>query len=300
MTPKATAVQEVKETPTTYRRASIRDLDVFYRQAGPANAPAIVLLHGFPSSSHMFRNLIPKLAPRFRVIAPDYIGFGYSAQPSRDAFTYTFDHLTAIVEQTLFEELRLKRFALYVQDYGAPIGFRIASRHPGAITGLVVQNGNAYTEGIGEAFAPFGPFWKERTPKTEEPLRALLTAETTRFQYTHGATHPEQVSPDAYTVDQLFLDRPGNSDIQLDLFADYQSNVALYPGWQAYFREHQPPTLIAWGKNDPFFTEAGARAYLRDLPNAEFHLLDGGHCVLEEQTDAIAGLMSRFLSQEER
>ena len=289
-----------QSVPTTYHHASIRGLAVFYRQAGATSAPTIVLLHGFPSSSHMYRDLIPKLASRFRVIAPDYIGFGYSAHPARDVFGYTFDNLTAIVESLLFDELGLTQFAVYVQDYGAPVGFRIAAAHPDAITGLIVQNGNAYAEGIGDAFAPFGPFWKERTPKTEEPIRALLTADVTRFQYTHGAAHPERISPDAYTFDQLFLDRAGNADVQLDLFADYPSNVALYPQWQAYFRQRQPRTLIAWGKNDPFFTQAGARAFLRDLPHAELHLLDSGHFVLEEEAETVAALIRAFFSKEDR
>lgn len=291
-----TSVEEIAAVPTTYHSASVNGVDVFYREAGSSTAPTIVLLHGFPSSSHMFRDLIPKLADRFRVIAPDYVGFGYSAQPSREAFQYTFDSLANIVERLLFEHLGLARFALYVQDYGAPIGFRIAAAHPAAIAGLVIQNGNAYVDGISEAFAPFGPFWNERTPETEKPIRAFLTAETTRFQYTHGAAHPDRISPDAYTVDQLFLDRAGNRDIQLDLFADYQSNVALYPAWQAYFRQHRPRTLIAWGKNDPFFTEAGARAYLRDLPDAELHLLDAGHFVLEEYADTVAALIRQFFT----
>ena len=285
-------------TPVTYHRVTVRDLEVFYREAGPAAAPTIVLLHGFPSSSHMFRDLIPKLASRFHVIAPDYIGFGYSARPPRETFRYTFDNLAAVVDRLLFDRLGLSRFALYVQDYGAPVGFRIAASHPEAVTGLVIQNGNAYLDGIGDAFSAFGPFWKERTPKTEEPIRALLTPDVTRFQYTHGAHRPERISPDAYTFDQLFLDRKGNDEVQLDLFADYQSNVALYPRWQSYFRERRPRTLIAWGKNDPFFTEAGARAFLRDLPDAELHLLDGGHFVLEEEADTIAALIHRFFAGE--
>lgn len=296
----AAVVADRGETATTYHRASIEGLDVFYRQAGPSSAPALLLLHGFPSSSHMFRELIPRLADRYRVIAPDYVGFGYSAQPPRNQFRYTFDNLTSIVERLVFSHLRLSRFAIYVQDYGAPIGFRIAARHPEAIEAIVIQNGNAYTEGISDAFAPFGPFWKERTAETEAPIRALLTAEFTRYQYTDGSPAPERISPDAYTFDQIFLERPGNADVQLDLFHDYQSNVALYPEWHAYFRDRQPRTLIVWGRNDPFFTEAGARAYLRDLPDAELHLVEAGHFVLEQDVDLAATLIDAFLRKEGR
>lgn len=295
-----TAVSEAADFATTYRRASVDGLEVFYREAGPRDGPVLLLLHGFPSSSHMFRDLIPRLADRFRVIAPDYVGFGYSAQPPRDRFRYTFDNLASVLERLLFTELRLARFAIYVQDYGAPIGFRIATRHQDAIEAIIVQNGNAYVEGISKAFAPFEPFWKERTPETEAPIRGLLTADFTRSQYTHGASAPERVSPDAYTFDQIFLDRPGNADVQLDLFHDYQSNVQLYPEWQAYFRERRPRTLIVWGRNDPFFTEAGARAYLRDLPDAELHLLDAGHFLLEQEVDAAAALIRAFLTRGNR
>jgi pimeloyl-ACP methyl ester carboxylesterase len=297
---RSVAVASAFPPTTTYHRALIDGLDVFYREAGPSTGPVIVLLHGFPSSSHMFRELIPRLATRFRVIAPDYVGFGYSAHPPADQFRYTFDNLTAIVERLLFSELGLSRFALYVQDYGSPVGFRIATRHPDAIDAIVIQNGNAYLEGISEAFAAFGPFWANRSPDTEKPIRALLTADFTRFQYMHGAGRPERVCPDAYVFDQIFLDRAGNDRVQLDLFHDYQSNVSLYPEWQEYFRRQRPRTLIVWGKNDPFFTEAGARAYLRDLPDAELHLLDGGHFVLEQEVEIAAELIHRFLGESER
>jgi pimeloyl-ACP methyl ester carboxylesterase len=281
-----------------YRYATVDALEVFYREAGLKNAQTIVLLHGFPSSSHMFRDLIPKLSERYHVIAPDYIGFGYSAAPGRGEFIYTFENLTANVEKLLFSEVGLTRFSIYVQDYGAPVGFRIASRHPAAIEAIIVQNGNAYAEGIGDGFEPMKPFWANRNAETEKPVRALLTAETTKIQYTHGANDPSAISPDSYTFDQLFLDRPGNDAIQLDLFHNYTSNVALYEEWHAYFRAHQPRTLIVWGRSDPFFTVDGARAFLRDLPKAELHLLDTGHFALEEQSDVIATHIESFLGLE--
>ncbi len=253
-----------------------------------------MLLHGFPSSSHMFRELIPKVAERFHVIAPDYIGFGYSDAPDAKQFKYSFDNLAEHVEKLLFDVLGSEEFSIYVQDYGAPVGYRIASRHPDAIEGIVVQNGNAYVEGIGEAFNPMKPFWKERTAATEAPVRGLLTKETTIFQYTHGVKDPDLISPDAYTLDQFFLDRPGNDAIQLDLLHDYQSNVALYDSWHEYFRVKQPRMLIVWGINDPFFTVEGAKAYQRDLPHAELHLIDTGHFALEDSADFIAERINHF------
>jgi pimeloyl-ACP methyl ester carboxylesterase len=279
---------------------SIDGQNVFYREAGEQNSKTIVLLHGFPSSSHMYRDLIPQLAGQFHVIAPDYIGFGYSSAPSVKDFRYTFDELTSYVEKLLFDTLKLKNFSIYVQDYGAPVGFRIASRHPEAIDGIVVQNGNAYLEGISQAFEPLKAFWANRTTESEKPVRALLTAETTKFQYTHGAKDPSKVSPDAYTFDQFFLNRPGNDLIQLELFYNYTSNVALYDQWHEYFRTKQPRTLIVWGKNDPFFTVEGAKAFLRDIPDAELHLLDAGHFALEEETAFIAGRIREFLGQQTR
>ena len=280
---------------TTYNRVAINGYEVFYREAGPKEASTIVLLHGFPSSSHMFRELIPRLADRFHVIAPDYIGFGYSSQPSAKQFQYTFDSLTAHVEKLLFDVLKMKRFSIYVQDYGAPIGFRIATHHPEAIEAIIVQNGNAYIEGISAAFEPLKAFWANRNKETEKPARALLTAETTKFQYTHGAKEPNRISPDSYTFDQFFLDRPGNDEIQLDLFYNYTSNVELYDQWHGYFRAKQPPMLIVWGQNDPFFTVGGARAFLRDLPKAELHLLDAGHFALEEQAGFVGERIQEFL-----
>jgi pimeloyl-ACP methyl ester carboxylesterase len=273
---------------TTFQSASVHGLKMFYREAGTKGSPTIVLLHGFPSSSHMFRDLIPKLEAKFHVIAPDYIGFGYSDAPNVSKFEYTFDNMAAHVEELLFGALGLTRFSIYVQDYGAPIGYRIASKHPEAIEGMIVQNGNAYAEGIGAAFDPMKPFWANRNPETEAPVRALLSKDTTIFQYTHGVKDSARVSPDAYTFDQLFLDRPGNDAIQLNLLHNYQSNLSHYDEWHRFFRNRQPKTLIVWGKNDPFFTVEGAQAYLRDIPNAKLHLLDTGHFALEDHVDFIA------------
>jgi pimeloyl-ACP methyl ester carboxylesterase len=281
-----------------YKRQTVQGRSIFYREAGDPALPAIVLLHGFPSSSHMFRDLIPLLAERFHVIAPDYPGFGYSDAPAPTEFEYSFDHLAAVVEELLFDKLGLKQFRLYVQDYGAPVGFRIAAKHPEAIAGLIVQNGNAYVEGISAAFEPMKPFWAERNAETEKAPRSLLTRETTIFQYTHGAKNVEAVSPDAYTLDQVLLDRPGNDAIQLELLHNYTSNLALYDEWHAYFRSHQPKTLIVWGKNDPFFTVPGAEAFLRDLPKAELHLLNGGHFALEEHYGVIAEQIVRVFAED--
>jgi pimeloyl-ACP methyl ester carboxylesterase len=279
---------------TTFQHATVNGLKLFYREAGSKASPTIVLLHGFPSSSHMFRDLIPQLAKKFHVIAPDYIGFGYSDAPAAGDFEYTFDNLAAHVEELLFGVLNLKKFSIYVQDYGAPIGYRIASKHQDAIEGIVVQNGNAYVEGIGAAFDPMKPFWVNRTSETEKPVRELLKKETTIFQYTHGTKDPSRVSPDSYTVDQFFLDRPGNDAIQLDLLHNYQSNLARYDDWHEFFRSKQPKTLIVWGKNDPFFTVEGAQAYLRDIPNAKLHLLDTGHFALEDSSEFIAQEIVKF------
>jgi pimeloyl-ACP methyl ester carboxylesterase len=281
---------------TTYYHATVRGRKLFCREAGPRDALTIVLLHGFPTSSHMFRNLIPQLADRFHVIAPDYVGFGYSDAPNANEFEYTFDNLAAHVEELLFGVLGLKKFSIYVQDYGAPVGYRIASKHQDAIEGIVVQNGNAYVDGIGGAFDPMKPFWVNPNAETEKPVRALLTKQATDFQYTHGVKDSEQISPDAYTFDQFFLDRPGNDAIQLDLLHDYQSNIALYDGWHEYFRNQQPRMLIVWGKNDPFFTVEGAKAYQRDLPKAELHLIDTGHFALEDSSEFIAARIRKFFA----
>lgn len=273
---------------TTFQHATVRGLKLFYREAGSKSSPTIVLLHGFPSSSHMFRDLIPQLADKFHVIAPDYPGFGYSDAPDTTQFEYTFDNLAAYTEELLLGVLGLKSFSIYVQDYGAPVGYRIAARHQDAIEGIVVQNGNAYAEGIGAGFDTMKPFWANRTPETEAPVRALVSKETTIFQYTHGVKDVSRISPDSYTFDQHFLDRPGNDAIQLNLLHNYQSNLTHYDEWHEFFRNKQPKTLIVWGKNDPFFTVEGAEAYLRDIPNAQFHLLDTGHFALEDSSEFIA------------
>jgi pimeloyl-ACP methyl ester carboxylesterase len=281
---------------TTFQFATVSGLKLFYREAGSKASPTIVLLHGFPSSSHMFRNLIPRLAQKFHVIAPDYVGFGYSDAPDAGKFDYTFDNLAAHVEELLFGVLGLKKFSIYVQDYGAPVGYRIASKHQDAIEGIVVQNGNAYVEGIGAAFDPMKPFWVNRNSETEKPVRDLLKKETTIFQYTHGTKDVSRISPDSYTVDQLFLDRPGNDAIQFNLLHNYQSNLARYDSWHEFFRNKQLKTLIVWGKNDPFFTVEGAQAYLRDIPKAELHLLDTGHFALEDSSEFIAQQIIKFFA----
>jgi pimeloyl-ACP methyl ester carboxylesterase len=280
---------------TRFQHATVRGLKLFYREAGAKTSPTIVLLHGFPSSSHMFRDLIPQLADKFHLVAPDYVGFGYSDAPEASKFEYTFDNLASYVEELLFGVLGLKSFSIYVQDYGAPIGYRIATRHQDAIEGIVVQNGNAYREGIGAAFDPMKPFWANRNPETEKPVRALLTKETTIFQYTHGVKDLSRISPDSYVFDQLLLDRPGNDAIQLNLLHNYQTNVALYGEWHKFFQSKQPKTLIVWGKNDPFFTVEGAQAYLGDIPKAELHLLDTGHFALEDSSEFIAQRIVQFL-----
>ena len=280
----------------TYQYAKVRNLKIFYREAGKKDSPTIVLLHGFPTSSFMFRNLIPLLAETNHVIAPDYPGFGFSDAPSIDEFEYTFDHLASVMEGFLFKSLGLKKFSIYVQDYGAPIGYRIAAANPTAIEKIVVQNGNAYLVGIGAAFDPMKPFWANRNPETEAPVRTLLTLETTKFQYMHGAKDPSKISPDTYTFDQTLLDRPGNNAIQLNLLHNYQSNPPKYDGWHEFFRNSQPPMLIVWGRNDPFFTVEGAEAYLKDLPNAQLYFLETGHFALEEELDFIADKMNEFLA----
>jgi pimeloyl-ACP methyl ester carboxylesterase len=278
-----------------HRTVPINGLDIFYREAGPPEAPTVLLLHGFPTSSHMFRHLIPALADEFHLVAPDYPGFGYSAAPPVDQFAYTFDHLADVIER-LTEQLGLTRYALYVQDYGAPVGYRLAVKHPERVTGLVVQNGNAYEEGLDNDFwKPLKVYWQDRTDQHAEPLRGFLTLDGTKWQYTHGVRHLEAISPDTWTLDQTRLDRPGNRDIQLALFYDYRTNVPLYPTWHAYFRQHQPPTLLVWGQHDQIFPAAGALPYQRDLQTLEFHLLETGHFALEEDGDRIAALMRAFL-----
>jgi pimeloyl-ACP methyl ester carboxylesterase len=281
-----------------HRTVKIRDLDIFYREAGPKDAPAVLLLHGFPTSSQMFRNLIPALADRFRVVAPDYPGFGHSSMPPRDRFAYTFDNLADVVEE-FTAQVGLSKYALYVQDYGAPVGYRLASRHPDRVTAIVVQNGNAYTEGLDNDFwKPLKAYWQDPTNlEKRNALRAFLNVEATRWQYTHGVPNPELVAPDGWTTDQYLLDRKGNDEIQLDLFLSYGSNPAHYGHWQEYFRKYQPPMLIVWGRNDQIFSAAGAEPYKRDLEKVEFHLLDAGHFALESEGELIAQLMRDFLGR---
>ena len=281
-------------TPATgavsYRTANIDGINIFYREAGPADGPTVLLLHGWPSSSHMYRDLIPKLADRFHLIAPDYPGFGYSDAPSTSDFTYTFDNLAVLVEKFI-DTLGIQKLAMYVQDYGGPIGLRIATKRPELIRAIVVQNANFHVEGISKNLAPLAHYWEDRSAESENAVRAFLTIDTTKFQYTHGAAQPELVSPDAYTLDQARLDRPGNDAIQLALFYDYRSNLPLYPVWQQYFRSQKPPMLVVSGKNDPFFLPAGAEAIGRDNPNATVILLEGGHFALEEHNQRIADEM---------
>ena len=281
-------------TRVTYHTAKIDGLNLFYREAGDASRPTIVLLHGFPSSSHMYRELIPKLAEKYHVIAPDYPGFGYSDQPSVANFAYTFDHLAAVTDD-LLNSLKLDRYTIYIQDYGSPIGFRLFVKYPEKIAAIITQNGNAYEAGLSPAWQPFRDYWADKSPANEAKLRGFLTLDTTKFQYTQGFRNPAHVSPDAWTFDQLTLDKPGNAEIQLALFYDYQNNVKQYDAWHAALRKHQPPVLAVWGKNDPFFLPAGALAYTNDVPHAEVHLLDTGHFALEEDGDVIADYILKFL-----
>ena len=278
----------------SYRSVQVDGLKIFYREAGPAEAPVLLLLHGFPSAGHMFRDLIPLLADRYRVIAPDLPGFGQSDMPDRAEFDYTFDHIATVVDR-FTEVLGLNRFALYVFDYGAPTGFRIAARHPERIAAIISQNGNAYEEGLSDGWNPIRAYWQDASPANREALRTFLAPETTAWQYTHGTTDPEAVSPDGYSLDNFYLARPGADDVQLDLMGDYQSNVALYPTFQSYFREHAPALLAAWGRNDPFFLPAGAEAFKRDNPAAEVRFFDTGHFALETHAVDIAAAIRDFL-----
>jgi len=286
VTPSVTAVR--------FKTVKVNGLDIFYREAGPQDAPTLLLLHGFPTSSQMFRNLIPTLADRYHVIAPDYPGFGQSSMPSLTQFNYTFDTLSQVVE-SFTQTLGLRSYSLYMMDYGAPVGFRLAVRHPERVQALIIQNGNAYEEGLREFWDMFRTYWQNPTAANEAPLRSLLTLDVTRFQYVSGVGDVSKISPDTWTVDQAQLDRPGNKDIQIALFYDYRTNVPLYPTWQAYLRQYQPPTLVVWGKNDIIFPAQGAYPFQRDLRNVELHLLDTGHFALEEDLDIIAPLIRRFL-----
>jgi len=286
----------------TYQTVSVADrrsgtaLNLFYREAGEKDAPAILLLHGFPTSSHQYRGLIDRLAGKYRVIAPDLPGFGFSDAPPAKTFGYTFDHLTEVIED-FTDTVGLTRYALYVFDYGAPVGFRLAVSRPERVTAVISQNGNAYEEGLSEGWDPMRAYWQNPTDENRANLRAFLKAETTHFQYTHGESDTSRIAPESYTLDQHFLDRPGNDEIQLDLFGDYRTNVATYSRFHDYFRAHRPPTLAVWGKNDPFFLPAGAEAFRRDIPNAEVRFVDAGHFPLEAHLDEIAGIIRAFLSR---
>ncbi len=279
-----------------FHTVDVDGLKLFYREAGCPTRPTVLLLHGFPSASHMFRNLIPELADRYHVVAPDLPGFGMTEQPTRDKFTYTFENLTKVIGR-FTEVLGLKEFAIYVFDYGAPIGFRLAVKNPERITAIVTQNGNTYLEGVSDAFAPVQAYWKEPTQENRDALRGFLAPQTTLFQYTHGVADPSLVSPDGRNLDDFYLARPGNDEIQLDLLLDYQSNVALYGAIQAYLREHQPPVLAVWGKNDPFFVPPGAEAFKRDIPSADIRFVDSGHFALETHAREIGAAMREFLGK---
>ncbi|GAB3275244.1 alpha/beta fold hydrolase [Kineosporia babensis] len=280
-----------------YKTENLDGLDIFYREAGPADAPAIVLLHGFPTSSHMFRNLIPHLADRFHVIAPDLPGYGQSAAPDHTEFGYTFDN-AALYVRRLLQKLGITRYAVNVFDYGAPTAWRLALADPDAITALIVQNGNAYDEGLDNDFwAPIKRYWAEPNQPNRDALRTLITPETTKFQYTDGMAHLERISPDNWVIDQALLDRAGNDEIQLDYFLDYGTNPGIYPAVQEWLRAKQPPTLIVWGANDVIFPAEGAHPYKRDLKDLEFHLFDSGHFLLEDRADEVFPLIHDFLSR---
>ncbi|NVM79646.1 pimeloyl-ACP methyl ester carboxylesterase [Duganella sp. SG902] len=279
-----------------YKTANIDGINVFYREAGPANAPVLLLLHGFPTSSHMFRNLIPLLADRYHVIAPDYPGFGQSDSPDRAQFKYTFANFADITDK-LTVALGVKKYSMYMMDYGAPVGYRMAIKHPERVQTLIIQNGNAYTEGLGAFWDPIKAYWADGSQAHREAIGNLVTLPITKFQYTDGMSDVSRISPDNWIIDQALLDRPGNREIQLDLFLDYGTNLPLYPDFQAFFRKVQPPTLIVWGKNDKIFPEAGAHPYLRDLPKAEMHILDSGHFALEDQLHVMAPLIHNFLDR---
>jgi pimeloyl-ACP methyl ester carboxylesterase len=282
-------------TKIAYRRIAVDSIEIFYREAGRSNAPALLLLHGFPTASHMFRDLIPELADRFHVIAPDLPGFGQSDMPHRGAFTYTFDNIARVVDR-FTEVVGLGRFAIYVFDYGAPTGFRLATWHPERVAAIISQNGNAYAEGLSDGWKPIRAYWEDPSRTNRDALRAFLAPETTVWQYTHGVADPTAVSPDGYSLDNFYLTRLSVDEVQLDLFGDYKSNIALYPAFQAYFRTHKPPFLAVWGRNDPFFLPAGAEAFTRDIPDAVVRFFDTGHFALETHASEIAAAIRDFFA----
>jgi len=279
-----------------YRSVETGGHRVFYREAGEPKSPAVLLLHGFPTASHMFRDLIPLLADRYRVVAPDLPGFGNTVSPPRGRFDYTFDNLARVIGG-FAETIGLSRYALYVFDYGAPVGYRLALKHPDRITGIITQNANAYEEGLSDGWNPIRAYWQDASQANREALRAFLKPEMTVWQYTHGVPDPTTVSPDGYSLDNFYLARPGIAEVQLDLFGDYKSNVVLYPTFQKYFRTHRPPLLATWGKNDPFFLPRGAEAHRRDIPDAEVRLLDTGHFALATHAAEIGAAMRDFLDR---
>ena len=280
----------------TYRNVDVDGVGVFYREAGPKDAHTILLLHGFPTAGHMFRDLIPQLSDRFRLVAPDLPGFGNSDMPAPGTFTYTFENIANVIDR-FTEVIGFDRFAVYVFDYGAPTGFRLAVKHPERITAIISQNGNAYEEGLSDGWTPIRAYWQEPSLANREALRSFLAPDTTRWHYTYGVPDVTAVSPDGYSLDNFYLARTGADEVQLDLFGDYQSNVALYPTFQEYFRKHKPRFLAAWGKNDPFFLPAGAEAFRRDIPGAQVHFFDTGHFALETHATEIAGLIRDFLAR---
>jgi pimeloyl-ACP methyl ester carboxylesterase len=289
--------QEISPT-VRYRNVNSSGMKIFYREAGDRDAPTLLLLHGFPTSSHMFRGLIPLLADRYHVIAPDLPGFGFTEAPQRGQFNYTFDNLARVIDD-FTHTLGLDHFAIYVFDYGAPVGFRVALKHPDRVTAIISQNGNAYEEGLSDGWNPIQKYWKEPTDANRAALRDFLKPETTRrVQYVHGVSDETLVAPESYTLDSALLARPGNDDIQLDLFLDYASNVALYPKFQEYFRTRRPPLLAVWGKNDPFFLPPGAEAFKRDMPDAEVHFYNTGHFALETHVREIATAIRDFLGRQ--
>jgi pimeloyl-ACP methyl ester carboxylesterase len=293
----ADIIAEAPSGVVAHRTIDIDGVSVFYREAGDASKPTVLLLHGFPTSSQMFRNLIPALAEKYHVLAPDYPGYGASEAPARDAFDYTFANYAKIVEKFI-DKKGVDKFSVYLMDYGAPVGFRLFEKNPGRVSGFIIQNGNAYEEGLKEFWDPLKAYWKTGAKEQRDALRQFLTIEATQWQYTHGQPKPELISPDTWHTDQYLLDRPGNKEIQLDLFYDYRTNVEKYAAWQAQFRKHQTPTLIVWGKNDTIFPADGAYPYRRDLDNVEFHLLDGGHFALESHGELIADEIVDFLDRE--
>ena len=292
----STATSARREFAVHYKTTRIKDLDIFYRDAGPQEAPAILLLHGFPTSSNMFRNLIPRLANSFRLIAPDYPGFGQSSMPDHKTYAYTFENYADIVDK-LAGQLAVTEYSMYVMDYGAPVGYRLALHHPERVQALIVQNGNAYDEGLLKFWDPIKKYWKDATPENRAGLHFLVESKSTRWQYENGVSDLTLLDPTTWSLDQIGLDRPGNRDIQLDLFYDYRTNVPLYQEFQNFFRKNQPPTLIVWGKNDFIFPPEGAAPYSRDLKNLETHLLDTGHFALETHGEEIASLIETFLNK---